>query len=187
MLFVVIFGHSIDVFRLWLGPLPNAICHIESLVKQTTFSNSMFIITVSISLRFYFTCIWKNLRQMMDSLLYTLVIRIGFLISLLYSLADSLGPGQQSWHFILCNGSYSDWKLPLFMKLSDFQALLCNLISIILTVIIFLKKHCSNKGEGTSSGQLHQQPKNLESLSLNMTLAVFVGGSACVCVFLMQK
>ena len=59
---------TVDVLRVWIGPLPEKICTFGIMIKNYTFISEVLLVASITILKFTFLCILKRIPEMDDDL-----------------------------------------------------------------------------------------------------------------------
>ena len=68
---------TLDLLRIWYGPLPSIICTFGIMVKNYYFVSAVLIIASVTFMKFLFLCILKRIPEMDDDFVANAIIRFG--------------------------------------------------------------------------------------------------------------
>ena len=173
--------------RVWFGPLPFVICHIESLSKVMAFWYYMLILFMITLTKFMFICIWKRMRQMNDDLIVRLAVNWAIFISIWIPCHGYFTNFQISnSHEAICTGDYSFIKQMDWQKLDSTKTFfpfppygffapliwICLLTTLVLLILVKMKSN--EYWLNQSNNVLIQPPKNMDSIILNFIFIVLL-------------
>ena len=74
---------TLDLLRIWYGPLPSIICTFGIMVKNYYFVSAVLIIASVTFMKFLFLCVLKRIPEMDDDYIATCIIRCVLFVILL--------------------------------------------------------------------------------------------------------
>ena len=107
---------TVDVLRVWMGPLPEKICTFGIMIKNYTFISEVLLVASITFLKFTFLCILKRIPEMDDDVVAKRIIRfVSFItVSIVGSKFWYEKPNmQQVYNWISNSNSWliCDWQL----------------------------------------------------------------------------
>ena len=92
--------------RVWLGPLPTAVCQTHSLFTKMTLTFCVLVVVMITWTRFMFICVWKGMRELNDDLIVKIAFNCSVFLSIWMSLTDFTLEGGKNGQ--LCSGEFSN-------------------------------------------------------------------------------
>ena len=93
--------------RIWFGPLPFAVCNIQTWGANVTIWYSLLNVFFISLFKFMYICVWKSMRDINDDLVVRIVINVSIFISVWVpatGFANRTGSSTENF----CTGTFND-------------------------------------------------------------------------------
>ena len=157
-----------DLTRIWIGPLPNYICDLQILTKNTIVMAWIMIQTCSIVIRYIIMCVLKSMPDIKDNQWTKVIVSASWLVSFLLSLMKVIPVRKPLMAKIICSGTFYaslnqlDKPVPIFQIVAGISFLL----HVVLWIPIFKRRRQIEVQDNDHPG--NQVPQSLESLAVNL-------------------